>query len=60
MNDLTPSDLGRLMGRIGGKSTLLKYGKAHFSNAGKLGMASRWKDHQKGLSNPLKNGNPSK
>jgi len=29
-------------GRKGGKNTVAKYGKTHFSNAGKLGMAKRW------------------
>lgn len=30
------------MGRVGGKSLLVKYGRGHFSEIGKKGMASRW------------------
>lgn len=30
-------------GKKGGLSTLKKYGKKHFSTAGRKGMAKRWK-----------------
>jgi hypothetical protein len=30
-------------GKIGGLATLTKYGKKHFSDAGKRGMEKRWK-----------------
>lgn len=31
-----------MMGALGGKATAKKYGKQHFSNAGKKGMEKRW------------------
>lgn len=30
------------LGKLGGKATTKKYGKKHFSEAGKKGMAKRW------------------
>ena len=30
------------LGSLGGKATLEKYGKEHFSNAGKKGAEKRW------------------
>lgn len=30
------------LGSLGGKATVKKYGKKHFSEAGKKGMAKRW------------------
>ena len=30
------------LGKLGGKKTAKKYGKKHFSEAGKKGMAKRW------------------
>lgn len=35
------------LGKKGGKTTLKKHGKAHFSNAGKIGMEKRWRNHVK-------------
>lgn len=34
-------------GRKGGQKTKQLHGEKHFSNAGKLGMAKRWKGHKK-------------
>lgn len=36
------SDIAKQLGKSGGKKTLKKYGRKHFSEAGKKGMAKRW------------------
>lgn len=36
----------KIMGGIGGKATAKKYGRKHFSEAGKKGMAKRWGNKQ--------------
>lgn len=46
MNDSVKDYLASL-GKKGGNTTKAKYGKKHFSNAGKLGMARRWAGHKK-------------
>jgi len=35
------------LGKLGGKKTALLYGARHFSEAGRKGMAKRWKNHKK-------------
>lgn len=42
-NDLT-DHIGKLYGKLGGISTKKRYGKKHYSDIGKKGMASRWGD----------------
>ena len=32
------------LGKLGGQKTAKKHGKKHFSEAGKKGMAKRWKN----------------
>jgi hypothetical protein len=41
--EITLSDAGKILGKIGGSVTKTRYGKEHFSELGKRGMASRWK-----------------
>ena len=38
----TKNKSAQKLGKIGGQKTASLYGKKHFSNAGKLGMAKRW------------------
>jgi hypothetical protein len=37
------SEIAKQLGKLGGLATKKKYGKKHFSEAGKLGMKKRWK-----------------
>jgi len=39
---LTRQDMGRLIGKLGGKETLKRHGKDHYAELGRKGMASRW------------------
>jgi hypothetical protein len=44
-NTQLPNDIKKLFqefGKLGGQATKRKYGKRHFSEAGKRGMAKRW------------------
>lgn len=43
------SKAASVMGKKGGAVTFKRYGKAHFSNAGKKGMKTWWKGHKKPL-----------
>lgn len=39
---LNKNETAKRLGELGGLATKKKYGKKHFSNAGKLGMKKRW------------------
>jgi len=40
---MNTTKIAKFLGKKGGDKTLVKYGKKHFSDAGRKGMASRWK-----------------
>lgn len=44
---MNKSEIAKQLGKIGGASTMKKYGKKHFSKAGKLGAKKRWSGHVK-------------
>ncbi len=39
---MNASDIAKQLGKRGGAATKRKYGRKHFSEAGKKGMARRW------------------
>lgn len=39
---MTPSEIAKQLGSLGGKKTVAKYGKKHFSDAGKKSALKRW------------------
>jgi len=41
------SEAAQKLGKLGGEATAKKYGKKHFSEAGKKGMKARWEKQKK-------------